>query len=358
MLSCVSVSCVSPEPAQPPPVQPTVLASEKIVNTEALRVPCGDTTRAELVAHLDSPLRIAEISFFEGNTLAHVHKMPEPPLPYSAVAKVAVFCTPPSERWANIRGADGATMLYLAGTVTLTPEFAAQLAQYNVGSIHMRVTELSPEAARILAHWRGNRLVLDGLTELSPEAAKALIPWRGSWLTLDSLTRLTPETAHVLGSWRGLLNKMESSGTSFGGGLGLNGVTHLSAPAAEGLARSVGSNLYLNGVTRLPAKTARALANWRGSELFLNGISQLSATEMDAIANWQQPRVKARYLHLSGLTHVSSPVARALARWKGSSVTLAGVSHLSPEAAQLLAGRDFQIFIGSPSRLVPKGWQK
>ncbi|WP_319409976.1 hypothetical protein [uncultured Desulfosarcina sp.] len=110
-----------------------------------------------------------------------------------------------------------------------------------------KLTELSPEAARCLATWKGKDLFLNALTELSPEAARHLAAWDGDWLGLNGLKELSPEAAVHLSRWKG-------------------------------------KGLSLNGLSRLSPRLVAILSEWQGEQIELVNVKHM--------AYWENPKTR------------------------------------------------------------------
>jgi hypothetical protein len=110
-----------------------------------------------------------------------------------------------------------------------------------------RLTDLSPQAARCLAEWKGKDLFLNNLTDLSPEAARHLATWPGDWLGLNGLTELTPDVAVHLARWKG-------------------------------------RGLSLNGLDRLSPRVVAILSEWQGRQIELINVKHM--------AHWENPNTR------------------------------------------------------------------
>jgi hypothetical protein len=107
-----------------------------------------------------------------------------------------------------------------------------------------KLTELTTEAARCLAKWKGKDLFLNELKELTPGAARHLAAWEGEWLGLNGLRELSPETAAHLARWRG-------------------------------------KGLSLNGLSRLSPRVVAILSEWQGRQIELVSVKHM--------AHWENP---------------------------------------------------------------------
>jgi hypothetical protein len=128
------------------------------------------------------------------------------------------------------------------------------------------LTSLSVTAAKSLGQGFGG-LYLNSLESLSDEAAAKLAKRREPQLYLDGLKNLSPVAAAALGSLKA---------TKGNGSLSLNGITHLPASVAEGLAKVRVSDIDLRGVTELDAQTAAVCAKFRTRQLNLYGLKHLT----------------------------------------------------------------------------------
>jgi hypothetical protein len=109
------------------------------------------------------------------------------------------------------------------------------------------LTELSTEAARCLAKYKGKDLFLNAVTHLSAEAARGLAAWEGDWLGLNGLKDLTPEAAAHLARWRG-------------------------------------KGLSLNGLSRLSPRVVAILSEWQGDQIEMVNVKHM--------AHWENPKTR------------------------------------------------------------------
>lgn len=186
-----------------------------------------------------------------------------------------------------------------------------------------RVRELSPEAARELAEFRGDTLML-GIRTLAPETAVELAKSRAANVWLHGVTSVSPETAEALVKLRGHLV--------------MTGLTELdSVPLAEKLADRPGA-LSLPWLKSITPEVARALGKNRQS-LTLAGLTRISP---EAQAQLTQT---VGALSLPGLRSIdSSPLAKKLA---ASAVLLPNVERLTREQFEQFVGvRGQESFFG------------
>jgi Sel1 repeat len=135
-------------------------------------------------------------------------------------------------------------------------------------------TSIEDAAAVMLAKARF-RLSLSGLTTISDPSAEALAKHEGHSLDLSGLTTISDLSAEALAKNEGNLD--------------LSGLTRLSDIAARDLAKHKGE-LALNGLKILNNAAAQSLAKHEGT-LCLNGLVGLSATSATALArlDWDSP---------------------------------------------------------------------
>jgi hypothetical protein len=110
-----------------------------------------------------------------------------------------------------------------------------------------QLSELSPEAARCLATYKGKDLFLSGLSSLSADAARYLAAWQGDWLGLNGLKELSPEAAVYLSRWKG-------------------------------------KGLSLNGLSRLSPRVVAILSEWQGDQIELVNLKHM--------AHWENPKTR------------------------------------------------------------------
>jgi hypothetical protein len=209
--------------------------------------------------------------------------------------------------------------LHLDGLMTIAPEAAKGLAQFDGSNLHLNgLVDLDTEVAECISRL-GPSLHLNGLKSLSPDAASAFSRLRPRWqdLHLCGLERVTPETAYAL--------------TKCGRELYLNGLTDLDGDVAwEFMMRYY--PLHLSGLAQLSDDAAEALGHCR-ADLYLDGIADLSATAAEALA-----RHSGR-LSLEGLEQLSEASARGLAAHEGV-LMLNGRANLLEGAAQSMSARE------------------
>jgi hypothetical protein len=212
----------------------------------------------------------------------------------------------------------------------------AALRKTAVLVIEQRVT-LTLALAKRLARYRGRRLQLE-LRHLSANAAQALAKWPGQELELDGLEQLSPAAARHLARWPGAvleLDRLQRLSASSARALG--GWRGLLHKGRFPQAKTFWGRLTLRGLGRLSKAAARELARWPGSELRLDGLRALSPDAAAALAMWPGSQ-----LHLDGLPTLSPALARALARWPGKRLSLRGVGRWSPQSERLLATGSFR----------------
>jgi hypothetical protein len=187
----------------------------------------------------------------------------------------------------------------------------------HVGELSLKgVSEMSDKAAVFLAGRETAPALGDFIvnhfywSELSQGKASLLSRYRMD-LDLDRLTSLTDEAAGELGAHVGKLS--------------LNGLSDLSADAAEGLANHQGYwRVSLDGLKEIRVKVAAALAKHPG-KLTLNGLVELSdrvAEKLVAHEGWA--------MELNGLAHLSDSAATILASRKSPwNLSLHGLEALS-----------------------------
>ena len=203
---------------------------------------------------------------------------------------------------------------------SLTVDEATELLK-KPNSLRVDVTDLSPEAAAVLAKYKGE-LRFETLTTLSPETAAALAT-RSSVLDLPKVSALTPAVAKALATTKGSLN--------------LPGVKELPANVAQELAAHTGT-LFL-GVTELSDEAASALAK-HGGDLRLDQLRSLTSLVLAERLGQQE------WLYLSGVTKITLEIAKALCppgnreKFKNHVQLYIGLTELpSDVAALIIAGR-------------------
>jgi len=203
---------------------------------------------------------------------------------------------------------------------TLTVKQATELLKKS-NSLRLDVTELSPEAAAVLATFKGE-LRFEALAVLSPETAAALAT-RTSTIDLPKVSTLTPAVAKALATTKGQLH--------------LSGVKELSTEVAKELAAHTGS-LAL-GVTELSDETAAALAK-HGGNLRLDQLKSLTSLVLAERLGQQE------WLFLSGVTKITPEIAKAICppenrvKFKNHVQLYIGLKELPADvAAAIMAGR-------------------
>jgi len=202
----------------------------------------------------------------------------------------------------------------------LTAEQAAELLK-RPNSLQLSVTELSPEAAAVLAKYKGE-FRFDALTTLSPEAAAALAAREGQ-IDLPKLTSLPPAVAKALSAAKGTLN--------------LSGVKDLPTNVAEALSAHAGQ-LSL-GVGELLDDAAAALAKHKG-ELRLRNLKSLTSLVLAERLGQQE------WLFLDEVTRLTPEIAKAICppsnrvKFKNHVQLYIGLTELPADvAAAIMAGR-------------------
>jgi hypothetical protein len=233
----------------------------------------------------------------------------------------------------------------------VTPEMAAEMARYE-GEIWLCVTELSPEAAGLLAEHTG-LLSLTGITSLTPEIARELAKHRGP-LALDRLVDLPLDVAREFAASSAALSfgRLASVdpeaiqalaagtlhpeyGVKFGrrtrefGGLDLNWLRQVTPELARAIATHP-RNIGLNGLQELSPEVARELAADRRGFLELRGVVAISEESARLLGS------TSAGLILSGIQRLTPGAAAGLAQ-TGGGLFLNGLRFLSVEAAQALA---------------------
>jgi len=222
----------------------------------------------------------------------------------------------------ELAGFPGVLLLRGMTQAVLSDDMLAALAEYNGGGLGLGgLTAVSPDLAQRLATVATKFLFLDDVTELSPEAAQVLADFPGT-VSLDGLTGVSPELVGALGD----LRKRS-----------LKGVTSLSPEAAAAVVEGFrGASLTLN-LTSLPADTAKELAQGRRNDLILDRLTELSDEAAAALGGSSLTN-----LWLRGLTDLSPGAAKGLAGLKaagqlGPTLRLDSMRSLSPEAAEAFA---------------------
>ena len=236
-------------------------------------------------------------------------------------------------------------------------ETARILATVNRGLTLPNLKRLSPEAARLLAEFKGPDLELPALVDVAPAAAEALAacPARlvmiGLRRRFAGLEALTPDDVPLvrLMSREQVGVRLESlesldapeavvtartlaAATTL---LALPRVQRISVAAARELSAFKGQLLVCDGLTELPPDVAEALAAIQVPDVRLNGLRELSPETAACLARCGIPH--ATDLYLDGLATITPEAARELAAFTGGRLSLNGLSELSSEAAAALA---------------------
>jgi len=222
----------------------------------------------------------------------------------------------------------------------LTVEQANELLK-RPNSLRLNVAELSPEAAAVLARYKGD-IQFDALTTLVPEAAAALATREGA-LDLLRLTSLSPAVAKALSAAKGPLNlssvkelpaEAAEALSAHTGQLSL-GVTELSDDAAAALAKHTGEIQ----VSSLKSLTSLALATRLGQQEYVSlGAARLTPEIARALCPpGNREKFKNHVQFNSGLTELSADVAAAIMAGR-SHPSLNSLESISDEAAATWAG--------------------
>jgi hypothetical protein len=222
----------------------------------------------------------------------------------------------------------------------LTVEQANELLK-RPNSLRLNVAELSPEAAAVLARYKGD-IRFDALTTLVPEAAAALATHEGA-LDLLRLTSLSPAVAKALSAAKGPLNlssvkelpaEAAEALSAHTGQLSL-GVTELSDDAAAALAKHTGEIQ----VSSLKSLTSLALATRLGQQEYVSlGAARLTPEIARALCPpGNREKFKNHVQFNSGLTELPADVAAAIMAGR-SHPSLNSLESISDEAAATWAG--------------------
>ena len=222
----------------------------------------------------------------------------------------------------------------------LTVEQANELLK-RPNSLRLNVAELSPEAAAVLARYKGD-IRFDALTTLVPEAAAALATREGA-LDLLRLTSLSPAVAKALSAAKGPLNlssvkelpaEAAEALSAHTGQLSL-GVTELSDDAAAALAKHTGEIQ----VSSLKSLTSLALATRLGQQEYVSlGAARLTPEIARALCPpGNREKFKNHVQFNSGLTELPADVAAAIMAGR-SHPSLNSLESISDEAAATWAG--------------------
>ena len=188
---------------------------------------------------------------------------------------VTTLSTAAADALAEYKGALDLNSLATLTSAALATKLVSQITTDQVES-EKSILPYDQEEIRPWSHF--GEVILPAVTELSPEAAHALVEAihavaneypdlmidseRGNgYLALDGLRSLSVEVARQL--------------VRHGGCLGLNGVTALSAAAAEALAGIGEYTLGLSGLREMADDVAEALAKHKG-DLVLRGLERWS----------------------------------------------------------------------------------
>ena len=222
----------------------------------------------------------------------------------------------------------------------LTVEQANELLK-RPNSLRLNVAELSPEAAAVLARYKGD-IRFDALTTLVPEVAAALATREGA-LDLLRLTSLSPAVAKALSAAKGPLNlssvkelpaEAAEALSAHTGQLSL-GVTELSDDAAAALAKHTGEIQ----VSSLKSLTSLALATRLGQQEYVSlGAARLTPEIARALCPpGNREKFKNHVQFNSGLTELPADVAAAIMAGR-SHPSLNSLESISDEAAATWAG--------------------
>jgi len=164
-------------------------------------------------------------------------------------------------------------------------------------------------------------------------------------LSLNGLTSLSAEAAQALAKHKG--------------DLGLGGLTSLSAEAAQALAKHKGDlHLYLDGLTSLSAEVAQALAKHEGW-LSLDGLTSEDKQRFEILREQHRAANETLTLEIArqliedaddfvligdGYSAITDGAAQALAEHEGE-LYLNGLTSLSAEAAQALAKHKGDLYL-------------
>lgn len=228
---------------------------------------------------------------------------------------------------------------------TLSEEALEKVAGYRGLLLLRGLTTLSEEKLAVLAAFNGSGLGLGGLTSVSPDLAKRLATFATKFVSLDDVTELSPEAARALAGFPGTVSLagLTEPSPELIRALGdlrkrsLTGVTTLSPEAAAALLESPRGGDVTLSLTTLSADTARELAKAQYNSLFLDRLTELSDEAAAAIG-----ACSLTNLWLRGLTDLSPGAAKGLAGLKaagkfGPTLRLDSLRSLSPEAAEVFA---------------------
>lgn len=224
-----------------------------------------------------------------------------------------------------------------------------------------KLTSLSVEQAREIAEGNpklsyelyGTFVSFDALTTLTPEVAAVLVTIERP-LSFNGLTELSPETATILAK-HPPASKVDGLHAKTGfADLRLNGIRHLSAPAAEALAAHQGK-LLLHSLEQLDCiPLAQKIAREPGElRLGLRELTPAIAAELAKNRGEETTRIVS-ILRLDNIETLSPEVAEALAAHEGILV-LNGLTTLQPAVAAALAKRVGNRKHGSAGTLILNG---
>lgn len=224
-------------------------------------------------------------------------------------------------------------------------------------SLRVDVVDLSPEAAAVLATYKGE-LRFEALTTLSAETAAALAT-RSSQIDLPKVSALTPAVAKALATTKGQLHlsgvkelptDVAKELAAHTGRLAL-GVTELSDEAAAALAKH-GGDLRLSGLKGL---TSLVLAERLGQQewLFLDSVTKITPEIARAICPPENRKKFNNHVQLYiGLTELPADVAAAITAGRGH-VSMGSLETISDEAAAAWSGPFANIRLFGLKKLSP-----
>ncbi len=145
-----------------------------------------------------------------------------------------------------------------------SPEVLAALVSGPLGSLDIRIPNLTEAGANALSQFKGNYLTVSEMAGLSPEAAKALSRCESVGLSLQGLDHLSGEAAEEL-------SRCRANWLAIGGGyqktspvtLSLNSMDSISETTASALSRFQGKTLMLY-VKHISEEAAVALSHYPG----------------------------------------------------------------------------------------------
>jgi hypothetical protein len=231
--------------------------------------------------------------------------------------------------------------LRLGGLATISEDVARALAQHKGGLELPGLTSLSDRVARELGQ-HCDHLHLDGCTFLSATAAGALAVHKGL-ISLNGLGSLSAAAAKAFAphddmlSLDGMASIADDTGRELAkhrGGLSLGGLTVLTDAALQSLSQFRGWVLKLDGLTSLSPKQATMLARYRADYPFVGGLGLDGLTTISAAVAAALARFKGR-LFLGGITELTDVAAAHLATHEGL-LSLHSLTALSNVAAEAL----------------------